>query len=172
MRIKTKLILFTILIVIVPAVAINIFLSSQSEEKFSQVVENNIASFTANRGISINFYFEEITSAAKELASSENLKKYVAYTNENGSGHLSENEYYSEIESTLETIIKYDPSLQKIMVINNSGNIVASTDPEDIGQQMPNYSGLITIASDKSGVSPLFLNGEDNDSAPAFIVAK
>ena len=172
MRIRTKLILFMMLIVIVPAIAINIVLSSQSEEKFTQTIENNIASFTSNRGISLNFYFEEITASAKELASSENLKKYVADTNINGSKALSENEYYSEIESALETIIKYDSSLQKIMVINNSGDIVASTDPENIGQQMPNYSGLITIASEKNGVSPLFLNGEDNDSAPVFIVVK
>ena len=161
-----------LLIVLVPTIAVNIFLSVQSDKKFVQVVENNIAGFTSNRGISINFYLEDITSSAKEFASSENLKKFVSKTNTRSSEAFSQFEFYPEIISEMETLIQYTPSLKEITVINNSGTVVASTDPTDIGEQVSNYSYLCGIASKGNGISSLFLTEKLKGSIPVFMVVK
>ena len=172
MKIKTKLVLFMILLIIVPIIAVNIFASSTAEKNSVNLVVNNIANLTENRAGSINFYFEEITASAKDLASSEIIMQYTAESNADGFDILSDNEYYSEIEAKLENLSDYNSSLQKIMIINNSGDIIASTDPDDVGKQMSNFSGLFSLASGKNGISSFFMSGEKNDGIPVFIAAK
>ncbi len=170
MKITTKLVLVMLVLIIVPMLAINIYSSTEAEKSAVQLVEDNISNLTLNRAGSINFYFEEITSAAKELASSDELSRFTSDSN-NGI-YDNESEEYRNILKDINDLITVDISIQKVMVINNSGDIIISTDDSDIGKQMSNYSGLFSVASGKSGVSTFFMSSERNDGVPVFFVAK
>lgn len=168
MKITTKLVLFTALIVIVPMLAVNIYSSSKAEKNIAQLAEDNVSNLTLNRAGSINFYFEEITSAAKQLASSDDICRFTADCN-SGDADPEDN---SEIRKKLDEQVAANSSIQKIMIINNSGDIVISTDDTDSDKQMTNYSGLFSLASEENGISPFFMSSEKNDGIPVFIVAK
>lgn len=171
MRIRVKLIAFITLLAIVPIVIINLF----SYKKFVGVSDelNRMSTLkvTANQADSINFYFEDIIASAKEVASSEDVRSYAEASNSSDFDIASESDLYAEIEGKLGTLVECNAALEKVMIINNSGMIIASTNKLDTGKSMSNYKGLFNLASTNNGISSFFIGGEDSN-IPVFIVCK
>ncbi len=172
MKIKTKLAFFVIFIIIVPVLAVNIFSEKKSEEVSIKLIDDNIANITDNCAVSVNFYFEKIVSSAKELAAFDPIRKLAESSNQEGEEISYGEEYTEDIQTKLKDSFSGNSSLQKIMIINNSGNIIASTDSNDEGKQMPDYESLFSAASERNGVSPLFIDPESSDGTPVFFAAK
>ncbi|MDE5859149.1 MAG: diguanylate cyclase, partial [Oscillospiraceae bacterium] len=171
-RVKVKLLLFIILLAVVPIISVNIVTSSQNKENFTQLFLNNTENIVSNQSESVNFYFEEIVSSAKALSSSENVRNYISASNSDGFEINEDDRDYVIISDEIKYISDYDTSLEKIMLINNSGMIIASTDDEDTGKTMSNYDGLFALSHEHNGVSTLFMSGEKEHNIPVFIVAK
>lgn len=171
MKIKTKLVIFMILLIFVPIMAVNLFSARKSEEISIKLIEDNIVNLTANSAVSVNFYFEKITSSARELASSDYVRKYTAASNSE-EYDIPEDDYRSKIQEKIGHYLSDDPALKKIMIINNTGNIIASTDENDTGKQMPDHKSLFSLDSGKNGISPLFMDEESGEEMPVFIVVK
>lgn len=172
MNIKTKLIIFMILLIVIPVIAISIFSSSKSESNAVDIIKNNITTITLNQAANIDLYFEEIKTAARELASADALRAYITESNTSGFDPIAENEFYPEVRSKIENFMESDQSLQKVMVINNSGNIIASTNEDDIGGQMDNYTELASLISSNGGFSSLFMSKEEGNNIPVFICVR
>ncbi len=172
MKVKPKLLLFIFLLAILPIIFVNVFASSKMNENSMELLSSVTSSVIENQSDSVNFYFEEIISSAKNLASSERVRNYTEESNGGGFNEIPEtSETYLGIISSFSAIASNDSSLQKIMIVNNSGMIIASTDPEDTGKRMSDYKGLFDLAQNNNGVSPFFMSG-DETNVPVFIVAK
>lgn len=170
-KVKFKLLVFIILLAIVPIIAVNVYSSARMNSNSMELMLSATSSVIANQADNINFYFEEVVSSAKSLTSTENVRSYAKDSNEEGFEIPKESELYRTITSGFSAISSNDPALLKIMIINNSGMIIASTDTSDTGKRMSNYKGLFTLAQTNNGVSSFFMSGDDEE-IPVFIVAK
>ena len=132
------------------------------------LVKDSTRNIISNQSENINFYFEEIISSAKEIASSERIRNYTSESNAEDFLVSDENQNFIRITDGFNAVANNDSSLQKIMVINNSGMIIASTDPGDNGKRMSNYKGLFTLAQSNNGISSFFMSGDENN-IPVFI---
>lgn len=170
-RIKIKLIVFIALLAIIPVIAINFYSYKKYVSTSDELNRMSTISVTNNQADSINFYFQDIIASTKSVASSEIIRMYTEESNASDFEFSEENESYSEIFKKLNTLTECDNSLEKVMLINNSGMIIASTNKNDTGKSMSNYKGLFTLASTNNGISSFFIGGEDNN-VPVFIVTK
>ena len=171
MKIRIKLILFITLLAIVTIVIINLYSYNRfvsTSDELNQVSTMNV---TGNQAESINFYFEDIIASAKELASSDVVRTYTEQSNLAEFVISEDDESYIEVSNKFNTLAECNSSLEKIMIINNSGMIIASTNELDTGKSMSNYKGLFNLASSNNGISSFFIGGENNNT-PVFIVAK
>ncbi|MDE6600165.1 MAG: diguanylate cyclase, partial [Oscillospiraceae bacterium] len=171
MKIKYKLLAFIFLLAIVPIIVVNVASSSRMNENSMELMSSATADIISNQADNVNSYFEEIVASAKGLASSESVRNYTKESNEDDFEIPEESEYYQKITTGFTAVSVNDPALQKIMIINNSGMIIASTDQDDTGKRMSNYKGLFSLAQNNNGVSSFFMSGDDSD-VPVFIVAK
>ena len=170
-KIKAKLIVFITLLAIIPIVAINFYSYKKYVNTSDELNRMSTINVTDNQADSINLYFEDIISSLKSVASSDIIRNYTEKSNSIDFEFSVDNENYSEISTKLNTLTECDNSLEKVMIINNSGMIIASTNEKDTGKSMSNYKGLFTLASSNNGVSSFFIGGEDNN-VPVFIVTK
>lgn len=171
MKVKFKLLVFIFLLALVPIIIVNVFSSSRISGNSMELISAATAGIISNQADNVNLYFEEAVASAKNLASSENVRSYTKESNENDFEIPEGSEKYREITSGFSAITSNDPALQKIMIINNSGMIIASTDEFDTGRRMSNYKGLFSLAQNNNGVSSFFMSGDESD-IPVFIVAK
>ncbi|MBP1549153.1 MAG: diguanylate cyclase [Oscillospiraceae bacterium] len=171
MRVKIKLIVFIALLAIIPIVAINFYSYKKYVSTSDELNRMSTINVTNNQADSINFYFQDIIASTKSIASSEIIRTYTEESNSAEFEFSDENESYSEISKKLNTLTECDNSLEKVMIINNSGMIIASTNKNDTGKSMSNYKGLFTLAASNNGISSFFIGGEDNN-VPVFIVTK
>ncbi len=171
MKIKFKLLIFIFILAIVPLIIVNAFSSSKIKNVFMTLVTSSTESVISNQANNVNFYFEEIIGSAKSMASYESVRVCTESSNSGDAMIPTDSVEYQNISANFDALVSNDSSLQKIMIINNSGMIIASTDPGDAGKRMSNYKGLFTLAQSGSGVSSFFMSGDEND-VPVFIVAK
>ncbi len=171
MNVKFKLLVFICLLAVVPIVIVNVFASLRISENSMELASAATAGIISNQAENVSFYFEEAVASAKNLASSENVRDYTKESNESDFEIPETSEQYKRITSGFSAIVSNDPALQKIMIINNTGMIIASTDESDTGKRMSNYKGLFTLAQNNNGVSSFFMSGDESD-IPVFIVAK
>lgn len=171
MKIRVKLILFIILLAIVPIVIVNLYSYKKFVGTSEELNKMSTMNVTDNQAESINFYFEDIIASAKELASSEIVREYTEQSNSSEFAFSEENEMFIEVSQKFNTLAECDSSLEKIMIINNSGMIIASTNEFDTGKSMSNYKGLFNLASTNNGISNFFIGGDSNN-IPVFIVTK
>lgn len=171
MKVKFKLILFIFLLAVVPIIIVNVYSSAKMNGNSMDLISAATSSIIANQADNVNFYFEEAVSSAKNLALSENVRSYTAESNEEDFEIPEESDKYKDITYGFSAIASNNADLQKIMIINNSGMIIASTDSSDTGKRMSNYKGLFTLAQNNNGVSSFFMSGDESD-IPVFIVAK
>ncbi len=171
MKIKIKLIAFITLLAILPIVVINLYSYKKYVSTSDELNRMSTMNVTDNQADGINFYFEDIIASSKEIASSDIIRIYSEESNSADFEFSAANENYIEIEKKLSTLIECDTSLEKVMIINNSGMIIASTNEADTGKSMSNYKGLFTLSSSNNGISSFFIGGEDNN-VPVFIVTK
>lgn len=171
-RVKAKLLLFIVLLAVVPIIVVNIIASSNVNENSMHMYRTNTKNIIGNQAGSINLYFEKILSSAKTLSSSENVRNYTIGSNSPGFDADAENEEYKLIADKMEYLMGYDASLEKIMIINNSGMIIVSTNESDTGKTMSNYDGIFALSNEHNGVSSLFMSGDKDRNVPVFIVAK
>ena len=158
MNVKFKLLVFICLLAVVPIVIVNVFASSRISENSMELASAATAGIISNQAENVSFYFEEAVASAKNLASSENVRDYTKESNESDFEIPETSEQYKRITSGFSAIVSNDPALQKIMIINNTGMIIASTDESDTGKRMSNYKGLFTLAQNNNGVSSLFMS--------------
>lgn len=171
MKVKFKLLVFIFLLAIVPIIIVNVFSTSRISDNSMELISAATAGIISNQADNANFYFEEAVASAKNLASSESVRSYTKESNGDGFEIPEKSDKYNEIAVGFSAIASNDPALQKIMIINNSGMIIASTDSGDTGKRMSNYKGLFTLAQNNNGVSSFFMSGDESD-IPVFIVAK
>ncbi|MDE5992200.1 MAG: cache domain-containing protein, partial [Oscillospiraceae bacterium] len=171
MKVKYKLLIFIFLLSIVPIIVVNVSSSSRIKDNSMELMSESTESIIANQADNVNFYFEDVVASAKNLASSENVRNYTKESNEEGFEISEESEYFKKIKYGFSAISMNNSAMQKIMIINNSGMIIVSTDPDDTGKRMSNYKGLFTLAQNNNGVSSFFMSGDDGE-IPVFIVAK
>lgn len=172
MKVKFKLLIFIVLLAIIPVVIINIFSSSRITDNSIELYTASTKSIIENQADNIDFYFEEIIAASKELASSETVRNYAVNSNAEGISLSDYRSEYAQITEKFEALTSNNSSLRKIMIINNSGMIIASTDSSDTGKSMSNYKGLFSLALTNNGVSSFFMSGGAEENIPVFIVAK
>lgn len=172
MKVKLKLALAILLLAVVPVIFLNSAFSSNIKSAYINLMETNTRNIISNQSGNINFYLEDITTRSKELASSEAMRRYTQISNSPGFSMDDTDEDYLTITSRLQNMTSYDKSLKKIMVINNSGLIIASTEDSDVGETMTNYSGLFNLAVDNNGISPFNMSGEKDSNTPAFFVSR
>ena len=146
MKVKFKLLVFIFLLALVPIIIVNVFSSSRISGNSMELISAATAGIISNQADNVNLYFEEAVASAKNLASSENVRSYTKESNENNFEIPEGSEKYREITGGFSAITSNDPALQKIMIINNSGMIIASTDEFDTGRRMSNYKGLFSLA--------------------------
>ncbi|MDE6764379.1 MAG: diguanylate cyclase [Oscillospiraceae bacterium] len=171
MKVKFKLLVFILLLAVVPIIIVNVYSSVRMNRNSMELISAATAGIVANQADNVNFYFEEAVASAKNLALSENVRNYTRESNEEDFDIPEESDKYKEITGGFSAIEANDAALQKIMIINNSGMIIASTDSSDTGKRMSNYKGLFTLAQNNNGVSSFFMSGDESD-IPVFIVAK
>ncbi|MCH5349445.1 MAG: diguanylate cyclase [Oscillospiraceae bacterium] len=172
MNVKIKLALAVILIAIAPVIILNSAFSSNIKKAYISLMATNTKNIISNQSENINFYFEDISSSTREIASSESMRRYTQESNEAGFTMSDDNEDYERITARINNMITYDSSLKKIMVINNSGLIIASTDDSDVGETMTNYNGFFFLATENNGISSFNMSGEKDNNMPVFFVAK
>lgn len=171
MKVKFKLLLFIFLLAVVPIIIVNVYSSTKMNRNSMELISSATASIVANQADNVNLYFEDAVSSAKNLALSENVRSYTGESNEEDFEVPEESDKYKAITGGFSAIAANDAALQKIMIINNSGMIIASTDTSDTGKRMSNYKGLFTLAQNNNGVSSFFMSGDESD-IPVFIIAK
>ncbi len=171
MKVRTKLILFISLLAILPIVAVNLFSYSKLVNTADELHKMSTANVTDNQADNVNFYFEKIIASAKETASSELMRGYTERSNGSEFSVDAGDEEYIGVLDKMKAVTSNDSSVEKVMVINNSGMIIASTDEPDTGKTMSNYKGLFNLAAVNNGVSSFFMGGDD-ENMPVFIVVK
>lgn len=172
MRVKVKLLFFILLLAVVPIIIINAVTSSKLKENSALLLLNNTENILGNQSSSINFYFEKILASAKALSSSESVRNYTMESNAPAFASGAEDRNYGIISDKIGCVSEFDSSLEKIMIINNSGMIIASTDESDTGKAMSNYDALFALSHVHNGVSAMFMSGDKERNIPVFIVAK
>lgn len=168
MKIKFKLIAFIALLAILPIVAINLFSYTKYVSMAEELNQMSTINVTDNQASSINLYVQDVIVSSKSIASADVVRTYTEESNSEEFEISDENENYSEIELMLDTLMESDNSLDKVMIINNSGTIIASTNKTDISKKMTNYKGYFNLASTGNGISAFDV---DNNS-PVFTVTK
>ena len=172
MRVKLKLALVILAAVIVPIVTVNIFSSAYIKNISVELNMQNTDNIISSQAENINYYFEDISAAAKEFVSVEVVRKYAMESNEEDFVVDTDSEEYAEVSSRLKSMIDFDSSLSKIMIINNSGMIVASADGDDVGKRMTKHAGLFEIAVNGNGILPFTMSGEKDNNVPSFSYSK
>ena len=157
---------------VAPVIILNSVFSSNINNAYISLMETNTRNIISNQSENINFYLEDITTRSKELASSESMRRYTMLSNDPGFTVEPEDEDQLTITARLNNMISYDRSLKKIMVINNSGLIIASTEDSDVGETMTNYSGFFNLAADNNGISAFNMSGEKDSNIPVFFVSR
>lgn len=171
-RVKLKLTLVILLAVIVPIVTVNIFSSAHIKNISVELTMQNTDNIISSQAENINYYFEDISAAAKELVSLESVKSYVMESNQDGFSVPADSEEYLSITARLRGMMDHDPSLTKTMIINNSGMIVASADENDVGKRMTKHSGLFETAVESNGISAFSMSGDKDNNIPSFYYVK
>ncbi|MDE6595031.1 MAG: diguanylate cyclase [Oscillospiraceae bacterium] len=132
----------------------------------------NTDNIISSQAESINYYFEDISAAAKEFVSVEAVRDYVMKSNEEGFAVMTDSEEYSAVSARIGGMMDFDSSLMKAMIINNSGMIVASTDENDVGKSMTKHSVLFESAVNGNGILPFSMSGEKDNNVPSFSYSK
>lgn len=132
----------------------------------------NTDNIISGQAESINYYFEDISAAAKEFVSLEEVRAYVMASNEEGFSVADDSAEYTDIISKLRSMMYCDSSLTKAMIINNSGMIIASSDENDVGRRMTKHSVLFEAAADGNGISSFSMSGDKNNNVPSFSYSK
>lgn len=172
MRVKLKLALAVLAAVIVPIVTVNIFASAHIKNISVELNMQNTDNIISSHAESINYYFEDISAAAKEFVSIEDVRNYASESNEEGFAVTTDSEEYSAVSARLKSMTDFDSSLTKVMIINNSGMIVASTDENDVGKRMTKHNGLFETATNGNGISSFSMSGEKDNNIPSFSYSK
>lgn len=172
MRIKLKLVLVVLAAVIVPIVTVNIFSSSHIKNISIELNMKNTDNIISGHAESINYYFEDISAAAKEFVSLEDVRNYVIESNEEGFEADTDSREYTEISAKLNAMMYCDSALTKAMIINNSGMIIASSDENDVGRRMTKHSVFFETATNGNGISSFSMSGEKDNNIPSFSYSK
>lgn len=172
MRVKLKLALVILASVIIPIVTVNIFSSKHIKDISVELNMQNTNNIIGSQAENINYYFEDISSAAKEFVSIEAVRNYAMQSNEEGFEIPLDSEEYLAVASRLKSMIDFDISLSQIMIINNSGMIVASADGNDVGKRMTKHTGLFETAVSGNGILAFSMSGEKDNNVPSFSYVK
>lgn len=172
MRVKLKLALVVLAAVIVPIITVNVFSSAHIKNISIELNIKNTDNIIGSQAESINYYFEDISAAAKEFVSLEEVRAYVMASNEEGFSVADDSAEYTDIISKLRSMMYCDSSLTKAMIINNSGMIIASSDENDVGRRMTKHSVLFEAAADGNGISSFSMSGDKNNNVPSFSYSK
>lgn len=183
MKTRTKLVLIMFCLCLIPILIINIFVTSKmtdySEEAFHSEVEN----FTTAQAGKLNVYFETLLSQAKEVSTTDYVKRYTKFFNdaeevekylaaEEGASELSD-EILADSEMTdalLGNAIKLNSTVEKAMILNNDGVVVASTTSDDMGKPFYGEITLDEILGSPNGVSPLYMRKTQTVNIPGFYI--
>ena len=171
-RVKLKLALVILAAVIIPIVTVNIFSSSHIKDISVELNIQNTNNIISSQAENINYYFEDISAAAKEFVSIEAVRKYVMESNEEDFAASTDSEEYSDIALKLKSMMDFNSSLSKIMIINNSGMIVASADESEVGKRMTKHTWLFETAVNGNGILAFSMSGEKNNNVPSFSYVK
>ena len=172
MRVKIKLTLVILAAVIIPIVAVNIFSSAHIKNISVELTMQNTDNIISSQAENINYYFEDISAAAKEFVSLEAVRDYVSESNDEDFAVNTDSEEYSAIEARLKGMMDFDPSIMKAMVINNSGMIVVSADENDAGKRMTKHTGLFESATNGNGILAFSMSGDKDNNIPSFSYVK
>ncbi len=161
-----------IMLTVVPIIIIVLIANGSSHNRAMNSHLNLIQNTLKNQAEDINFIFEDIISNSKQIVSTDYIKEYTELSNKDNfdinTGYL----YAEKIDMRLDNLLNHSNSLQKAMLINNSGMIIASTDDSDVGKAMSNYKALFSLALDNNGFSSFYVSSESGNSSPLFIVSK
>lgn len=172
MNVKLKLVIFVMLAVIVPVIAVNIFSLSAIKSLSVELSVKNTDNIITSQAESINYYFEDISVAAKEFVSMESVKSCAESSGGEGFVFSADNPDYAEVSGRLRNMTASDTSLKKSMLIDNSGMIIASSDESDTGKRMTKHTALFDLAAEGSGISQFSMSGEGTGNIPTFSYVK
>lgn len=133
MRIRTKLELIMILLVTLPILIINSYVSSFIREQNQKDMHQRITSFTEQQAAEISAYFESSLIEAKKFASLDPIKKYVE---DNVSASSKTLESRNTINQVLQNYQYCNSNIQALYLVNATGKIIAASDEETVDTVM------------------------------------
>lgn len=172
MKIEFKLISFILAILFVPIIIINIVASNSFNKSFVSIQLDDIERSLKNQAEDINLFCERILSHTKALSSDATVRRYVSETCESGFMFDSDNEDFVETALGLKAFHNYNSIINRAVIINKNGYIVASEDMSDCGSKMADYEDVFDIAFANNGFSGFKLIDVTSGKSPVFFVAK
>lgn len=173
MKLKIKLIAFILTLLIIPVILITIVASDVINKNCMGVQVSHIGQIVSNQANNINYLFENFAAETKRLASDSELREYTASFDSGVTGDVEETDAYFSVLSKIELFKSYDESVKKVMLIENSGIIIASSNPAEKGRRLSHYKDVFSMAAEHNGVSPISMSSSSSDiSVPEFSVSK
>lgn len=173
MKLKIKLIAFILTLLIIPVILITIVASDVINKNCMDVQVSYIGQIVSNQANNINYLCENFIAETKRLASESELREYAASVASGDTDAEEETESYLSVLSKIELFKSYDEAVKKVMLIENSGIIIASTNPEEKGRRLSNYRDVFDMSAVSNGVSPITMSASSSDvSVPEFSISK
>lgn len=173
MKLKIKLIAFILTLLIIPVILITIVASDVINKNCMDVQVNHIGQIVSNQANNINYLCENFVAETKRLAADSELREYTASVSSGNTDPVEETEDYLNVVAKLELFKSYDEAVKKAMLIENSGIIIASTNPVEKGRRFADYRDVFNMSAVNNGVSSFSMAASSsNSSVPEFSVSK
>lgn len=173
MKIRAKLIIFSLFILIIPIVIIASVSKNMLESSSFDLLTSNIEHSIGTQAENINFFCERVASRAKNFAMMENVVEYVESTLEEGYEFDSSDPGCVTVMDEMEYFNSYGDNLVEAAIVNNAGIVVASySDGDKIGRRVPNYKDMFDSALRCNGFSGFSISDSNGGQSPVFTVCR
>ena len=173
MKLKLKLIAFILTLLIIPVILITIVASDVINKNCMDVQVNHIGQIVSNQANNINYLCENFVAETKRLAADPELREYAASIASGDANYEEETEDYLNVVEKMELFKSYDEAVKKVMIMENSGIIIASTNPAEKGRRFADYRDVFNMSTVNNGVSSFSMTSSASGApTPEFSISK
>lgn len=173
MKIRTKLIFFSILILIIPVIIIASSAKNMLESSSMEYLSSSIESTMGSQAENINFFCERVASRTKNLAMMDDVVSYVTATLEEGYEFEGSSPEYSRVLEEMKYLDAYGDNILGSVIVNNAGIVVASdSDSQKVGRRVSNYKEIFDLALRCNGFSGFSMTDTNDGQSPIFYVCR
>lgn len=172
MKIKLKLAYVMMCFITVCVIAINVFITSSVEDSNIQSYQKNISQSTKQQAEILSGLFDEAFTRAKEIVTTDYIESYMQKSNTQKLSQLALDEDFQKVLVEFNSMTKLTPTLKSLILVNNAGVIVASTDAAAIGSSFDDKALLGNLAASRGGISSLTLVSSNNSKELCYYIAR